>query len=358
MKALYLLPNNLKGMSFLKTNCGWEVIPFPIAMRWIMRISFIITTIVGLQITAFAYSQKAVSIVAKKESLSTVLTRIEKHSDYRFLYSDNPIFEKSRITIAINNAGIDEVMSKVLAGTGLTYSVNNKDLVIIVESGAESRLRPVTGVVRNEKGEPLAGVSVFVKGSSKGTTTNTSGEFTIDANKGDKLIFSFVGMETLELAIADQTQLSIVLTAKPSQQDVIVVVGYGTLNNKEISSAITHLSAKDLLLQSANSPLMAIQGKVAGLSVTNTAAGDPNSTPNIQLRGVSSRDAGLGPLFVINGIPGGNLDNINQNDIESMDILKGGAASAIYGTRGSNGVIVITTKKGSSEPRVFPHHHR
>jgi TonB-linked SusC/RagA family outer membrane protein len=340
-------------MSFLKTNCGWEAIPFPIAMRWIMRISFFITTIFCLQMAAFAYSQKKVSIVAKKESLGHVLTRIEKHSDYRFLYSDHPVFEKSRITLSLSNAGIDEVMSKVLAGTGLTWSVNNKDLVIIVEAGNAQRLSPVTGVVKNEKGEPLPGVSVFVKGTAKGTTTNGAGEFTIDANKGDKLIFSFVGMETQELTIADQLQFNIVLRTKASQQDEIVVVGYGTLNNKEISSAITHISAKDLLVQGANSPLMAIQGKVAGLSITNTAAGDPNSTPNIQLRGVSSRDAGLGPLFVINGIPGGNLDNINQNDIESMDVLKGGAASAIYGTRGSNGVIVITTRKGSAESRIF-----
>src|SRR5687768_8792324 len=177
-------------MSFLKTNCGWEAIPFPIAMRWIMRISFFITTIFCLQMAAFAYSQKKVSIVAKKESLGHVLTRIEKHSDYRFLYSDHPVFEKSRITLSLSNAGIDEVMSKVLAGTGLTWSVNNKDLVIIVEAGNAQRLSLVTGVVKNEKGEPLPGVSVFVKGTAKGTTTNGAGEFTIDANKGDKLIFS------------------------------------------------------------------------------------------------------------------------------------------------------------------------
>lgn len=96
-------------MFFLKTNCGWEVIPFPLAMRWIMRISFIITTIFCLQMAAFAYSQKTVSIVAKKESLGNVLTRIEEHSDYRFLYSDHPIFEKSRITLSLNNAGIDDI---------------------------------------------------------------------------------------------------------------------------------------------------------------------------------------------------------------------------------------------------------
>jgi TonB-linked SusC/RagA family outer membrane protein len=340
-------------MIFIKTNCGWKTTCFPIAMRWIMRISFIITTIFSLHVAAFAYSQKSIVISVKKESLGNVLTQIEKHSDYRFLYNDNPIFEKSRITLSVTNAGIDEVMGKILAGTGLSYSVNKNDLVILVVTGSESHLNPVTGVIKNEKGEPLPGVSVTVKGTSKGTTTNSAGEFTIDAGKGDVLIFSSVGMESQDIAITDQARVNVVLKTKASQQDEIIVVGYGTLSNKEISSAVTHLSAKDLLTVGSNSALMSIQGKVAGLSVTNTSAGDPNSTPSIQLRGVSSRDAGLGPLFVINGIPGGNLDNINQNDIESIDVLKGGAASAIYGTRGSNGVIVITTKKGSSESRVF-----
>ena len=339
-------------MIFFKANCGWEGSLFPIAMRWIMRISFFITTIFSLHMAAFAYSQKTISLNARKESLGNVLTQIEKHSDYRFLYNDNPIFEKNRITLSVTGASLDEVMNKVLSGTGLTYSVNKKDLVILVDAG-EGRLKPVTGLVKNEKGEPLAGVSVSVKGTTKGTSTNAAGEFTIDANKGDVLIFSSIGMETQDLTVSDQAQISITLKTKATQQDEIVVVGYGTLSSKEISSAVTHLSAKELLTVGSNSPLMSLQGKVAGLSITNTAAADPNSTPSIQLRGVSSRDAGLGPLYVINGIPGGNLDNINQNDIESIDILKGGAASAIYGTRGSNGVIVITTKKGSSESRVF-----
>lgn len=352
-RPFIVLPNNFKGMIFFKANCGWKVTFFPIAMRWIMRISFFITTIFSLHMAAFAYSQKTISINARKEPLGNVLTQIEKHSDYRFLYNDNPIFEKNRITLSVTNASLDEVMNKVLEGTGLSYSVNKKDLVILVDTRGGNQLRPVTGLVKNEKGEPLAGVSVSVKGTTKGTSTNLTGEFTIDANKGDVLIFSSIGMETQVVTITDQTQLNITLKTKASQQDEIVVVGYGTLSSKEISSAVTHLSARDLLTTSSNSPLMSLQGKVAGLSVTNTAAADPNSTPSIQLRGVSSRDAGLGPLYVINGIPGGNLDNINQNDIESVDILKGGAASAIYGTRGSNGVILITTKKGSSEPRTF-----
>lgn len=131
--------------------------------------------------------------------------------------------------------------------------------------------------------------------------------------------------------------------------DEVVVIGYGTMDKKELTSAISHVSEKDFLSVSSLDPSMMIQGKVPGVSITNTGAGDPNNQASIQIRGVSSRSAGLGPLIVIDGVPGGNLTNINPNDIASFDILKDGAASAIYGTRGSNGVILVTTKKGSKD---------
>ena len=129
----------------------------------------------------------------------------------------------------------------------------------------------------------------------------------------------------------------------------VVVIGYGTMDKKELTSAISHIGEKDFLSVSSLDPSMMIQGKVPGVSITNTGAGDPNNQASIQIRGVSSRSAGLGPLIVIDGVPGGNLTNINPNDIASFDILKDGAASAIYGTRGSNGVILVTTKKGSKD---------
>jgi TonB-linked SusC/RagA family outer membrane protein len=148
------------------------------------------------------------------------------------------------------------------------------------------------------------------------------------------------------------TALAVTLQENSQSLDNVVVVGYGSLDKKEVSSAITHINSRELLTVGSTNPLTALQGKVAGLTIANVSAADPNAQPNIQLRGVSSRSAGLGPLVVINGVPGGNLENINQNDIESIDVLKGGAASAIYGTRGSNGVLVVTTKKGTKDNRL------
>ncbi|SDG28362.1 TonB-linked outer membrane protein, SusC/RagA family [Dyadobacter soli] len=220
------------------------------------------------------------------------------------------------------------------------------------QASAQSTVQ-ISGKIRDSK-DVLPGVAILEKGTSNGTVSQVDGTFKLEvSNANATLVISNVGYVSQEIALAGKTSIDVNLAEDQKQLNEVVVIGYGSLNKKEVSSAITHLSGKDLLRVGGNNPLMAIQGKVAGLSVTNTSAADPNSSPSIQLRGASSRSAGLGPLFVINGVPGGNIDNINQNEIESIDVLKGGAASAIYGTRGSNGVIVITTKKGSENSRIF-----
>jgi len=217
--------------------------------------------------------------------------------------------------------------------------------------------RTVTGrVTSSSDGLPMTGVSVTATGTSGSTLTDASGRFTINIPPTARsLTFNYVGYtaRTINLPPGGEINVTMVQSENELKEVVVVSVGYGTLDKREVSSAITHVSGKDLLPVSANNPLMSLQGKVAGLSITNTASGDPNSSPGLQLRGASSRNAGLGPLYVVNGVPGGNIDNINQNDIESIDVLKGGAASAIYGTRGSNGVIIITTKKGTAQSRMF-----
>jgi len=219
---------------------------------------------------------------------------------------------------------------------------------------AVAQTQQVSGSVVDSSGSPISGVSVKVTATSKGTLTLTDGTFSLNATPKDSLRFDYIGYESQTVLVGTQKNIRVTLHSSSHElADVTLVsVGYGTLDKSEVSSAITHLNASDLSSVAGNGALMSMQGKVSGLNVTNTGTGDPNSSPSIQLRGVSSRNAGLGPLYVINGIPGGNIDNLNQNDILSIDVLKGGAASAIYGTRGSNGVILITTKKGSSDAKV------
>jgi TonB-linked SusC/RagA family outer membrane protein len=227
----------------------------------------------------------------------------------------------------------------------------------VLTFSANAQTRTISGKVTDAAdGSVLPGVNVADNTRSSTSSTNANGAYSITIPAGAKTItFSFIGYSAKTLPVPAENNLNVTLSPASNTLDEVVVVsvGYGTLDKREVSSAITHVSSKDLLAVASNNPLMSLQGKVPGLNITNTAGADPNSSPSIQLRGVSSRNAGLGPLYVINGIPGGNIDNINQNDIESIDVLKGGAASAIYGTRGSNGVIIITTKRGSSQSRMF-----
>ena len=224
--------------------------------------------------------------------------------------------------------------------------------MMCVANTASAQQTKITGTVKDPGGEPLIGVSVKVDKSGKGTVTDIDGYFAIEVSPSSTLEFSYIGFETASEKVGNRKVIDVILKEKSNILNEVVVIGYGTMDKKELTSAISHVGEKDFLTVSSSDPSMMIQGKVPGVSITNTGAGDPNNQASIQIRGVSSRSAGLGPLVVIDGVPGGNLTNINLNDIASFDILKDGAASAIYGTRGSNGVILVTTKKGSRDGAV------
>ena len=203
----------------------------------------------------------------------------------------------------------------------------------------------VKGVIVDKTGFPLPGANVMEKGTSNGTITDLDGNFSLNVSKkGVTLTVSFMGYTPKDVVVKDKT-MNITLEENAKLLDEVVVVGYGTMKRKEMTSAISHVGAKDLNQISSLDASMLLQGKVSSVSVSNTALADPNSTGSIQIRGISSRNAGLGPLIVVDGVPGGDMTNINPADIESIDVLKDGAASAIYGTRGSNGVILVNLKK-------------
>lgn len=220
-------------------------------------------------------------------------------------------------------------------------------MLLFASLTASAQQVKVTGTVTDPGGEPLVGVSV--KAGSTGAITDIDGKYSVEVASSGSISFSYVGFETIMEKVNGRKTINVTLKEKNDVLNEVVVIGYGTMDKKELTSAISHVGEKDFLTISSLDPSMMIQGKVAGVSITNTGAGDPNNQASIQIRGVSSRSAGLGPLVVIDGVPGGNLTNINPNDIASFDILKDGAASAIYGTRGSNGVIVVTTKKGTKD---------
>lgn len=208
-------------------------------------------------------------------------------------------------------------------------------------------------VISAEDNIPIPGVSVVEKGTQNGTNTNFDGEFVLNVASPEAILeISFVGLESKEMKVVEGQVMEIQLEKDRESLDEVLVIGYGTQKKKSATTAVDKVVAKDFHQGNANSPLDIIQGEIPGLSITRLD-NNPNSSPAIQLRGVTSLTGDSSPLVVIDGIPGGNLDLVKKDDIESIDVLKSGAAAAIYGSRGNNGVILITTKKGVKGHTVF-----
>jgi iron complex outermembrane receptor protein len=203
-------------------------------------------------------------------------------------------------------------------------------------------------VTSSDDGSAIPGVNILEKGTSNGTVTDADGNFTISVGANATLVFSFVGYTPQEAAVGAQTTLNVTLQSDVTALSEVVVVGYGTQDKKEITSSVATLSTKDFNVGNINDPTQLLQGKVAGLSIYNRG-GDPNSSAVIRLRGISTVGSNVQPLVVIDGVLGASLDNVDPNDIESINVLKDGSAAAIYGSRGSSGVILVTTKRGSGK---------
>lgn len=206
----------------------------------------------------------------------------------------------------------------------------------------------VTGTVTDEKGETLPAVSIKVKGSAAGANTDADGKYTIKVPANGTLVFTYVGFTTQEVPVNGRTTINVTLKASATALSEVVVVGYGAVARRDLTSAATTVNSEDFLQGAFNSPLQLIEGKVAGVTTSNPGAADPNRGVDIQVRGAASLEAGNGPLVVIDGMPGGNLRNLAQQDIESITVLKDASASAIYGSRGANGVLIVTTKRGKA----------
>lgn len=238
-------------------------------------------------------------------------------------------------------------MQYFLPGRLKLFPILISALFFINGSFAQSNIQ-VKGKVTDTKGEPLSGVSITIKGTAFGTSTNNAGEFTLTApNQNSVVVFSYVGFPTQEVAVGTQTNLDITLRPQSGQLNEVVVVGYGTQRRREVTSAVTTVSAEQFNKGNVTNVAQLLQGKVAGLSISRPG-GDPNGGFAIRLRGLSTLGAGTQPLVVIDGQVGADLNSVDPNDISSIDVLKDASAAAIYGTRGSAGVIIITTKRGSA----------
>ncbi|MEX2234742.1 MAG: SusC/RagA family TonB-linked outer membrane protein [Cyclobacteriaceae bacterium] len=221
-------------------------------------------------------------------------------------------------------------------------------LLLLVTSAAWSQSRTVTGkVTSTDDGTGIPGVNVVEKGTNNGAVTDVDGNYTLNVGDNSTLVFSFVGYTGQEVAVGGQSTLNIALNADVTSLDEVVVIGYGTQEKKELTSAVTSVKEGDFNRGTVNDPIQLLQGKVAGLNITRPG-GDPNGGFNVRLRGISTFGANAEPLIVIDGVIGGSLNTVDPNDIASIDVLKDASAAAIYGSRGGSGVILITTKSGKA----------
>lgn len=299
-----------------------------------------------------AYAQK-VTFNGEQVSLKQAFEKIESVSKYKIAYNASQLDVKRTVVLNQKNKDVLQVLEELLKGTGYTYKINENYIVISPQQ--KSTIKKVEGIVKDTSGEPVIGATVMEKGTNNGTITDFDGKFILQVTEGASLEISYIGFKTQQLIASSGQILPITLREDTEVLDEVVVVGYGIQKKSDLTGSVSNVKSEKLLERPATTVEQALAGKVAGVNIS-TNSGRPGGRTNIQIRGYSSINASSTPLYVVDGIiwQGGGLDAINPNDIESIDVLKDASSTAIYGTRGSNGVIIITTKKGKKgeRPRI------
>ncbi len=293
-------------------------------------------------LNATGFSQHRISLKIKKTEIAEIFRTLESQSSYRFLYNNNLLDLKTRASVNVKDASIDEILPVLLFHTNMTYHKMENNLVVIKEDPLAKKDIIVTGEVKDSSGAPLSGVSVQVKNTDIGTVTNNEGQFSISVPDGNSiLVFSRVGYETVERSLNGSTSVNITLAASQAVLDQVVVVGYGTQRKRDLTGAIASVSGEEIARMPNTNPISSLQGKVAGLTISNS--GSPGAAPVVRIRGVNSTN-NSNPIYVVDGIIQDNIDYLNPGDIESIDVLRDPSSIAIYGLAGANGVIAVTTK--------------
>ena len=345
----------------------------------IMKLTAILLFVGLLQASAKGIAQK-ITLSEKNVSLEIVFKEIRKQTGYNFFYKVEWLQQTSKVTIDVKNASLVEVLDLCFKDQFLSYTIVDKTIMVKQKETEKTKetfnttiinapLPPlkIRGKVADENGNALNGASIQIKGTSLGTTTKANGEFQIDVpdNSSKILVFSFVGMEQQEVNISEKTELNIFLRNAVAQQQEVVVIGYGTQKKSDLTGSVISLKEADFNKGTNTSVAQLIQGRAPGVQITQSS-GEPGGGVSIRIRGSSSINAGNEPLYVIDGLaidnsapitevgigfsgsppPRNPLNALNPSDIESIEILKDASATAIYGSRGANGVILVTTKHG------------
>ena len=321
-----------------------------------MKFSTILLIVFTLNTFAEGFGQ--ISINTEGKSMLEILNKIEEESNYRFFYNED--FLKVDVTgTDISNKNINETLDLLLASSEYTYKLYDNNLIVIslnneILNRLETQQNTVRGTIIDTKGNPLAGVTIAVKGTTNGALSDINGNFLLEnVDPQSILVFSFIGYKKQEVRVDGRSEINITLEEEMFDLDEVIVIGYGTQKKSDLTGSVTRISMDKRSVMSNINVSQALSGSVAGMNVASTT-GLAGSDPDISIRGQTSLSATDAPLIVLDGIIyNGSISNININDVETIDILKDASSAAVYGSRSANGVMLITTKKGTTQKPVI-----
>lgn len=314
----------------------------------IMKLVVVLMIAFSVQISAKSFAQK-VTLSLKDASLDEVLSDLHQQTGVLFLYSNKALKDIRGINIDIKKGTLQQTLDQCFSSGSLGYLVKNNTIIIFPKALVNEFVTPVlnvSGTVTDNKGNPLAGVTVRIKNSNLGTITDQDGHFRIGVSDPNALLeFSSIGFDTKDVTVGGKTELNVVMQQSTNGLNQLVVVGYGRQIKRDITGATSTVSSDEIAKRPLVRVEQALQGTTPGVLVESNS-GQPGNGLSVRIRGVNSITGSNEPLYVIDGYIGGNIESIDPNDIESIEILKDASATAIYGSRGSNGVVIITTKTG------------
>ena len=328
-----------------------------------MKVTAFLLTVAFVQVHAKGISQVTLSL--REAPVEKVFREIERQTGYGFLYTKEMLAGLPQVTINVRNAQVKEVLNQCFKNEPLEYSIDKNTIVITrkVSATKTSVAEPVPtlpppieihGRVVNQQGQPLQNVSVLITGTQTGTTTNSEGRFTINApdDKNIVLEISSVGYQTKKVNVGKQTEINIVLEVDIAGLNDVVVVGYGTQKKSDLTGSLSQVKGDDINAFPTTNVFQALSGRSSGVQVMQST-GAPGASVSIRIRGSNSIRGSNEPLYVVDGFPINNPTVLNNADIESIEILKDASSTAIYGSRGANGVVLITTKKGKAGKNII-----
>ena len=327
------------------------------SLNRIMKLSLLLLCITFSVFARDANSQNAkVTLNKQNVAVHDILDAIEEQTEFLFLYNKQNVNVNRRTSIHVSDQTVSNVLSEIFKGTNISFKMEGKHIVLVhnqIKEDISDRIqqegKTLNGIVKDKNGEPIIGANVVVKGTTNGTITDIDGQYSLsNVSNNDILTISYIGYLSKDIPVNGQQVINILLDEDTQKLDEIVVVGYGTVKKRDLTGSVASINAEKIEQIAVTNPALALQGRIPGVLVEQTDYA-PGGGLKIRVRGNRSFKASNDPLYVVDGMPlTTGIEAINPSDIESIDVLKDASATAVYGARGANGVIIVTTKKGKA----------